>query len=879
MRVFALVRLFSTLSVTVLLAGAFAAWAQECRLTPITPVVPASRIAEGESALESQTFLTAVSAVSPANELHFVDSVNRIRKLDAAGRLRTVAGSGVRGLEALEGPAREAPLPAIGQILFSPAGVLHFLTGGRVWKVEADRVNIVAGTGRPGFNGEALPALEMNLGGIVSAAFSPAGQLLLVDGFNRVRRLDADGFLRTIAGSTRVAAANGLTGDEGPAGQAALSNPRQVVPLRDGRIWIRDLGGRHLREISPAGIIDTIQTNFDTGVSILLMADGRPAGITANRLLPIRDNGQLETGAAPYPAFTGTPRAIGPDGALYFEGSARPEQRNPMVRSRGGQVTVVASAPAVPEVDGQAPPFGIWRNGGLLYASSLGDKAGILEARPGQQARFVVGGGFDIGDAEGKTATSLTIFGIQTFSVDGAGRILVADVYRKRILVVETDGKVAELKGADGAPIVFGPLGTFSSLQRIAGDQAGNVYWYASGATPTGGVFTADISLWSRADRSVRSVRVVGLSAMLRLANGNVAVIAGNSATFRSVYPLTPAGLGAPLPGLGLLPLQSVSSLHGENYFTAASRLFRGATGSLEMLDISFLPSGTAFTPDFVVSSGTDLLIHLASDGGFYRLDGAASCSWLPQPRVVSEGVRNAASFANPNLISPRQLVTIFGSGLGPAAGQGLVLDGSLRAGGQPAPYPALQLGAFSGAIPVATLTGTTLPVVYSNDRQVTVQAPVTAPANNEYFLYFTWQGLTLIHDQTVRVTTATPGVFAENGEAAALNEDGARNGPLQGARAGSIVQLYATGLGALTGTLALGDLAPSQPLLPATAAVSAEIAGSAAEVVFAGAAPGQIGGLYQLNVRVKEGLPAGAHPFVLRVGSQASPPVRLWVR
>ena len=97
----------------------------------------------------------------------------------------------------------------------------------------------------------------------------------MVDGFNRVRRLDGDGVVRTIAGSTRVAGANGLTGDEGPALQAALSNPRQVVALRDGRIWIRDLGGRHLREISRAGVIDTIQTNFDTGVSILVMADGQ----------------------------------------------------------------------------------------------------------------------------------------------------------------------------------------------------------------------------------------------------------------------------------------------------------------------------------------------------------------------------------------------------------------------------------------------------------------------------------------------------------------------------------------------------------------------------------------------------------------------------
>ncbi|MCA2967300.1 MAG: hypothetical protein INH43_02155 [Acidobacteriaceae bacterium] len=874
------VRAVSCLLVGILAGGGTGrGWAQECRLTPLTPIVPAAQVAEGEPGLESQTFLTAVSAVSPGNELHFVDSVNRIRRLDGAGRLRTVAGSGVRGLEVVEGPARGAALPSIGQILFSPAGVLHFVTGGRVWKVEGERIVAVAGTGRPGFNGEAVGAAEVNLGGIVSATFGGDGRLLLVDGFNRVRRLDGDGVVRTIAGSTRVAGANGLTGDEGPAVQAALSNPRQVVALRDGRIWIRDLGGRHLREISRAGVIDTIQTNFDTGVSILVMADGRPAGVTANRLLPIRDNGQLETGAAPYPAFTGTPRAIGPDGALYFEGSARPEQRNPMVRSRGGQTAVVASAPAIVEVDGQAPPFGIWRNGALLYASSLGDKAGILEARPGQGARFVVGGGRDIGDADGKSATSLTIFGIQTFSVDGAGRILVADAYRKRILAVETDGRVNELKGADGSPIVFGPLGTFSSLQRIAGDQAGNVYWYTSGATPAGGVFTADVSIWVRADRTVRTVRVVGLAALLRLADGSVGVMAGNSATFRSVYPLTLTGLGPALPGMALLPLQSVSSVQGENYFTAAARLFRGVTGRLEMLDVSFLPSGTVFSPDFVVSTGGEALVHLASDGGFYRLEGAGACGWLPQPRVASEGVRNAASFGNPNVISPRQLVTIFGSGLGPAGGQGMVLDGSLRATGQPAPYPALQLGGFSGAIPVATLTGTTLPVVYSDDRQVTVQAPVTAPASNEYFLYFGWQGLTLLHDQTVRVTAVTPGVFAEGDEAAALNEDGGRNGAGRGAREGSVLQVFATGLGAVTGTLALGDFAPAQALLPVAGTVSAEMGGVAAEVVFAGAAPGQIGGVYQVNVMVPSGLAAGGHPLVVRVGGQAAPAVKVWVR
>jgi uncharacterized protein (TIGR03437 family) len=85
--------------------------------------------------------------------------------------------------------------------------------------------------------------------------------------------------------------------------------------------------------------------------------------------------------------------------------------------------------------------------------------------------------------------------------------------------------------------------------------------------------------------------------------------------------------------------------------------------------------------------------------------------------------------------------------------------------------------------------------------------------------------------------------------------------------------------LGAVTGTLALGDFAPAQALLPVAGTVSAEIGGVAAEVVFAGAAPGQIGGVYQVNVRVPSGLAAGGHPLVVQVGGQAAPAVKVWVR
>lgn len=843
---------------------------QECRVTQLSPAQPPLKVEEGERATESQTFQTGVFALSPANQVYFFDAVNRIRRMESNGRLTTVIGDGSRAETLEPGPALSTSLPVVSQLLFSPAGTLHFVAAGRVWRLSGNAIEAIAGSGEPGFNGEEGSATALNLGTIVNATFSPGGSLLLVDGFARVRRLDGDGILRTIAGSTRLAAAAGLTGDNGPATAAALSSPRQVVAFADGIIWIRDLAGRHLRSIGPDGVIRTIQTSFDTNISILLFPDGRPAAATNNRLFPIASNGALEPGRAPYPAFTGAPRGIDSNGALYFEGSARPEQRNPLVRLDRTQ-TVIASAPIAATVDGQAAPFGSWRNGALLYAAQLGGKSGVLEAQPGRAPRFVVGGGDETGDAEGRTATSLTIFGIQTFTTDSAGRIIVADVYRQRILVVETDGKVSVLKSADGQPIAYAPIGSLSTLQRITADQAGNIYWYTQGGTPTGGVFSGTIAVWSRETRAVSRFTVEGITALNRLEDGSVMAIAGNSATFRNGYPLTPVGLGDPLPVLRLLPLQSVSFFRREPYFIASTRLFRVNAGRIQLLNLPSLPTGASFTPDFVLASADTLMVHL-TNGGFYRIDDVESCSWAPQPLVTA--VTNAASFGNANTISPRQLITLFGSGLGPSEGRGLVLDGALRAGGQPAPFPTMTLGNFSGANAFAAVTGTALPVVYSNDRQLTVQGLVNAPAAGEALLYYTWQGLTLFYPQPIKVVPATPGLFA-----AALNEDGLVNGQAAPAARGTVVQLYATGLGALATTAGIGEFLGRDAVVNTTNPVTATVGGLEAEVLFAGGAPGQIGGLYQVNVRLPEAVTPGAQTVVLKVAGESSNAFPLWVR
>ena len=178
--------------------------AQECRITALTPAQPPNKLEEGERATESQTFQPTAFVLSAANVPHFFDTASRIRRLDANGRLTTLAGNGVRGDTATPGPARDTSLPNVTQILFDGQGTPHFVGAGRVFRRRDGNVEVVAGSGRPGFNGESGEATAINLGAIVKATFDYAGNLLIIDGLNRVRSVDRAGTLRTAAAPGQI---------------------------------------------------------------------------------------------------------------------------------------------------------------------------------------------------------------------------------------------------------------------------------------------------------------------------------------------------------------------------------------------------------------------------------------------------------------------------------------------------------------------------------------------------------------------------------------------------------------------------------------------------------------------------------------------------
>ncbi len=116
------------------------------------------------------------------------------------------------------------------------------------------------------------------------------------------------------------------------------------------------------------------------------------------------------------------------------------------------------------------------------------------------------------------------------------------------------------------------------------------------------------------------------------------------------------------------------------------------------------------------------------------------------------------------------------------------------------------------------------------------------------------------------------PGVFA------VVQADGSLTSS-KPAGAGDVLIIYANGLGAVDSPVATGQVAPSDRLIRTTQGPTITIGGVTAQVLFSGLAPG-FAGLYQVNVQVPAGVPAGAStPLVVSIGGQTAPPVPIATR
>ncbi len=223
--------------------------------------------------------------------------------------------------------------------------------------------------------------------------------------------------------------------------------------------------------------------------------------------------------------------------------------------------------------------------------------------------------------------------------------------------------------------------------------------------------------------------------------------------------------------------------------------------------------------------------------------------------------VVNAAALQS-GAVAPGEVVTIFGSQLGP--------DQALGA----------QVSA-SGFLPTA-LANTQVffddkpaPLLYASSGQVNAVVPFAVAGRDHTEVVLTNSGQTSFA-LDLAVTNSAPGLFTMGstgqGQAAVLNQDGSLNGDLNPAGRGSIIMLYATG-GGETSPAGIDGLLATAPLSKLLLPISARINGRPADVLYAGEALDLVAGVTQVNVRVPDNTASGTVPIVLQVGSAVSQP------
>jgi sugar lactone lactonase YvrE len=176
---------------------------------------------------------------------------HRVIRIERDGSYRTVAGSDAAGYAGDGGPATAAQLNRPSGIAIDRDGNLYIADtlNHRVRKVDAAGIiTTVAGTGRPGLSRDGWRATAVDLWQPSSVAVDAGGTLYIVEAAtHRVRKVDTSGIITTVAGT----GVRGFGRDGGPGSDAALNTPEEVAVDGAGNVYISDRGNQRIRVVRP----------------------------------------------------------------------------------------------------------------------------------------------------------------------------------------------------------------------------------------------------------------------------------------------------------------------------------------------------------------------------------------------------------------------------------------------------------------------------------------------------------------------------------------------------------------------------------------------------------------------------------------------------
>jgi len=869
----------------------------------------------GGPATQAEILDPADARVGPDGLLYIADRAQDvIWRVLGDSTIELFAGTGASGSTGDEGPATQALLDGPESLAFGPDGSLFVFSGGDflIRRIDAGGViHALAGSGAPIGTGTqyepGMTASQMPLGFGTRIAIGPAGEVYAtLPGQNRVVRINPDGEVLPIAGGGVDGKQAGSTGDGGPAVDALLAGPADLAVDSSGAIYIADQRNDRIRVVDTNGIIQTL----DASSSLYPLQMVREVEVDAADVVYWLDQDAVRRLPAPGAPETYLPgvgiRSLGPSGEVYSFSQGQVRRQSP----------------------GDAAPTHV---AGVGWAAGFGDGGPALNARFVSPRGLAVGLGGEVfvvdydSNRVRVVRTNGTIdpfagTGTAGFSGDGGpasaaelhrptdvtvgpnGDLFVADWLNSRIRRVDAGGIISTFAGnglpgcvhdfdtnecGDGGPAVdgvvprpiqidAGPDGSLhildsNSSRRVFGpaprdwlrrispegiletapflslDAGGNLAQARQlAAKLDGGSLAFAVGPASPSDQKYVAVDYAGPDASTSLeTNLNDYLSRPPDALAYGADGSLYAAVGAML--LRVSPDGDVNTLVGSGEFPTGAPVPVTLEGYQAIADVAVGPDGD---------------LYLLAESRVYRLREPASCDLSPKPEIAVEGVRHAATFEGPlgpsfpARVAPGQIVAIFGRRLGPEQ-----LAGGQVSGG----FVTTETGGVR-----VLVDGQPAPMLYASAGQLAAIIPYGFSADGARSLQVEVDGV-LSEPRDIQLVDANPGIFtldsSGQGPGAILNQDGSLNTAANPARAGEVIVLWATGEGqtnppGVDGLIANGAL--PQPVLP----IKADIDFVDAEVLYAGAGPGMVAGVMQVNLIVPPGLTrSGALGLTLQVG------------
>jgi trimeric autotransporter adhesin len=742
-----------------------------------------------------------------------------LRKINAGGSVSTAAGTNAKlGFSGDGGPAGMGQFFAPYGVAIDPAGnvLVTDRSNNRIRKVNTTANTIAAFAGGQTPLGDGGPATTAQFLNPTATAVDSSGNIYVADLLDqRVRKIAANGTTTTVAGN----GSPGYTGDSGPATSAQVLSPGGVAVDPFGSIFIADSGNNVIRRIAGNG---NISTYAGTGVFNF-------GG----------DNGPASKAALANPNCVRSDAA----GNIFFADVAAGRIRK--INATSGVITSVAGSNSTQIGDNgaataaglSAPNCVFIDAANSLFIADSGNNR-IRKVDTNGIITTVAGTGKSGFSGDGGAATSAMLNQPNDMVADSAGNLYISDTGNARIRKVTPNGIITTVAGDGGFGVTGdGSVATSAEIGEVQGlaiDASGAIYFSDS---------------YNNRVRKLTLQTVAEPDFTLTSDAAGKTVAAGSSTTFT----LTLASLNG---FAGNVNFSATGMTSGTVTFSPASPMFVAAGKAVVVTATISIPAGTATgtqTIGFTTTSAA--LVHSVS--ATLSITATAPAG----PVISAAGIANGASFLG-GAVAPGEVVTLYGSAMGPASLATLQLDSDGNV--------MKSLGRTA-----VTFNGSPAALIYTSEGQVSAIVPYGVAGSATAAVQVSYNGVAS-NTVSIPVTDASPALFTYNssgtGAAALLNQDNSVNTPDNPAARGSIITLYGTGEGQTTPGGVDGQVANAiypKPVLPVTVTID----GQPAVVAYAGAAPGDVAGVIQINVTVGADVtPGPAVPIVFKVGTKTSP-------